>query len=83
MANTFQIAVLKVIEANDGKLSWYQLDRALSRAHGGDIVSTDLMRSLKELEDRGFISTKVGHSAAQPLCIITSDGRAKLAGDRT
>ena len=30
-----QITILKIVKANDGELSWYQLDRALTHRAGG------------------------------------------------
>ena len=54
-----QVTILEIIKANDGKFSWYQLDRALTRRVGVDagIVSRDLMGVLRELEQAGLIST--------------------------
>ncbi len=76
-----QIAILKVIKANDGKFSWYQLDRALTqRAAGVDpsIVSKDLMSALRELEQVGFIRTSDGHNPGQPLYSMTPAGQQQL-----
>ena len=73
----FQIAILDLIEANDGKLSWYQLDRALTQRVGGwdpGIVSRDLMPALRQLEQAGFIATSAGQNASQPLYWITPAG---------
>ena len=71
-------ALLDVIKANDGKYSWYQLDRALScRGLAGD-VSSKLMAALHELEQGGFITTTAGHSPAQPLYLITDEGKRVL-----
>jgi DNA-binding PadR family transcriptional regulator len=74
----FQIAILEIIKANDGKFSWYQLDRALTQRVGGwdpGIVSKDLMPALRELEQAGFIATSAGHNPAQPLYSITPAGQ--------
>jgi DNA-binding PadR family transcriptional regulator len=71
----FQTAILEIIEANDGKLSWYQLDRALTQRVGGwdpGIVSRDLMPALGALEQAGLIARSAGHNPAQPLYSITT-----------
>jgi DNA-binding PadR family transcriptional regulator len=76
-----QIAILEIINANDGKFSWYQLDRALSQQAGGTdpgIVSIDLMPALRELQREGFIITGAGHNPAQPLYSITPAGQQQL-----
>jgi DNA-binding PadR family transcriptional regulator len=70
--STLRIAILKMIKANDGKFSWYQLDRALTRRAGGvdpGVVSKDLMSALRELEQEGFITTRrpAGRSASRQL----------------
>jgi DNA-binding PadR family transcriptional regulator len=75
-----QVAILEIIEANDGKFSWYQLDRALTHRAGADpgIVSRDLMPALRELERAGFITASAGHSPAQPLYSVTPTGQKQL-----
>lgn len=73
----FQIAILEIVQANDGNLSWYQIDRALTQRVGGwdpGIVSRDLMPTLRALEQDGFIARSAGHNPAQPLYRITSAG---------
>src|ERR1700733_10530918 len=70
MISSIQIAILKAIQANDGKLSWYQLNRELTQrlASGGSTaVSEVLMPGLRELEQADFITTVAGHHPAQPL----------------
>jgi DNA-binding PadR family transcriptional regulator len=65
-----QIAILELIKANDGKFSWYQIDRALTQRAGGfdrAVVSRDLVPALRELEQQGFIAEVAGHHPAQPL----------------
>ena len=75
----FQIAILEVIKANDGKFSWYQIDRALSqRANSDGGVSGSLMPALRELEQGGFVTTGAGHNPAQPLYSMTPAGRQQL-----
>jgi DNA-binding PadR family transcriptional regulator len=69
----FQTAILEIIEANDGKMSWYQLDRALTQRVDGwdpEVVSRDLMPALRVLEQAGYIATSAGHNPAQPLYSI-------------
>ena len=76
-----QITILKIVKANDGKLSWYQLDRALTHRAGGldpAVVSKDLMPALHELEQAGFVATSAGHDPAQPLYSITLSGLQSL-----
>ena len=70
-------AILKIIKDNDGKFSWYQVDRALTwRVEGvyPGVVSESLMTVLRELERDGFITTIAGHHRAQPLYSITPVG---------
>jgi DNA-binding PadR family transcriptional regulator len=76
-----QIAILEAIKANDGKFSWYQLDRALTQRVGGvdpGIVSRDLMPALRELEQGGLISSASGHNPGQPLYSLTPVGQEHL-----
>jgi DNA-binding HxlR family transcriptional regulator len=84
----FQLAILESIEANDGKYSWYQLDRALTQRPGGldpAIVSKDLMAALRELEEAGFITTTADHNPGQPLYSITPRGleHLEIAAEKT
>jgi DNA-binding PadR family transcriptional regulator len=76
-----QIIILEIIKANDGKFSWYQLDRELTHRVGGldpATVSRDLMPTLHRLEHCGFITTNAGHNPGQPLYSITPKGREYL-----
>ncbi|MGC8640073.1 MAG: hypothetical protein ACP5XB_09380 [Isosphaeraceae bacterium] len=75
-----QVAILKLIEANDGRFSWYQLDRALTHRAGVDpgIVSRDLVPASRELEQAGFITASAGHSPARPLYSVTPAGEQEL-----
>lgn len=74
----FQRAILDIIQANDGELTWYQLDRALTR-RGGEwdpgIMSRELMPALRELEQGGFLATRAGPHPAQPRYSITPAGQ--------
>lgn len=80
-----KIAILKIIQANDGKFSWYQLDRALTQQAAVDpsIVSKELMPALRELEREGLIATAVGHNPSQPLYTITAAGLQQLQVHQT
>ncbi len=81
-----QIAILELIKAEDGKFSWYQLDRALTQRAGGvdpGIVSRDLMPALRELEQEGFISAGTSHNPGQPFYSITSTGQQELDAYRS
>jgi DNA-binding PadR family transcriptional regulator len=75
----FQIYILELIKTNDGKLSWYQIDRALSQRTTAGIVPESLMPALRELEQGGFITTGAGHNPGQPLYSITPAGQQQLA----
>jgi DNA-binding PadR family transcriptional regulator len=79
-----QVTILKIIEANDGKFSWYQLDRALTHRAGVDpgIVSRDLMPALRELEQAGFITASAGYNPAHPLYSVTPKGQEQLEVQR-
>jgi DNA-binding PadR family transcriptional regulator len=75
-----QITILELIKANDGRFSWYQLDRALTHRARADpgMVSKELMPSLHELHQAGFITASAGHNPAQPLYSITPAGQREL-----
>jgi DNA-binding PadR family transcriptional regulator len=74
-----QIAVLGIIKANDGKVSWYQIDRALTHRVGLDpgTVSSGLMPALRELEQAGYI-TAAGQNTTPSLYSITPAGQQQL-----
>ena len=75
----FQIAILKTIEAADGQLSWYQIDRALTqRGIDPGAVSDFLMTALLALQRDGLVSISNGHDPAQPLYSVTASGRQRL-----
>jgi len=79
--NSARIAIVKAIQANDGKLSWYQLDREITQRTGGvdpTTVSKDLMPTLRELEQADIIATIAGHHPAQRLYSLTPAGRQLL-----
>ena len=74
-----QTAILEIIQANDGKFSWYQIDRALSlRPNNGGSGSGNLMSALCELEQAGFITASAGYNPAQPLYSVTPTGQELL-----
>jgi len=75
--NQTRLALLKLIEANDGQLSWYQLDRTISSS--GTERDEGLMQSLRALESEGLIERRVGVNPSQPKYAITSNGSELLA----
>jgi DNA-binding PadR family transcriptional regulator len=80
-----QLAILEIVKANDGRFSWYQIDRALTQRAGGfdpGIVSKDLMPALRELEEGGYIITRTGHNPARPLYSIRDEGERELEARR-
>jgi len=79
--NPLHLAVLRIINANDGKFSWYQIDRALS--HKGVVGGVwpapgGLMPVLRELEQSEYVTTTVGENPAQPCYSITQTGHQQL-----
>jgi DNA-binding PadR family transcriptional regulator len=79
--NPIHLAVLRIINANDGKFSWYQIDRALSQqgVDGGTWPAPGgLMPVLRELEQSEYVKTTVGQNPAQPLYLITQAGHRQL-----
>ena len=68
---------MKLIQANDGQLSWYQLDRAISSS--GTEREEGLMQSLRALESEGLIARQAGANPSQPKYAITSNGSEILA----
>ena len=70
--------LLKLIANNDGKWSWYQLDRALSTR--GLIPPAPIPKILKSAEREGLIRSLPGANPAQPVYEITTEGKARLAG---
>jgi DNA-binding PadR family transcriptional regulator len=74
MINDFKIEILRIVEKNDGKFSWYQLDRQLS--YNGIAMSENLMQAIHDLEFEGFIATKEGDNPSQPLYSLTPQGKA-------
>ncbi len=70
--NKVQYAILKIVNANDGRFSWYQIDRALSEftaEHAGR-----LMQLLRDLIVDGLIEVATGANPAQPVYFITEKG---------
>ena len=83
--NHLQIAILQLIEASEGQLSWYQLDRALTQRPGGfdpSIVSIGLMPALRELERQGLITLGEGPNPAHPHYSTTANGRKQLETEK-
>jgi len=75
--NSFRVHLLKLIQSKDGKISWYQIDRALSS--DGVEREEHLMQSLKCLESDGYVVTHAGASPSQPTYSITPAGQAILS----
>ena len=73
-----QLAILEIIKANDGKFSWYQIDRVLSRRTIDNRASGNLISAVRGLEQAGFITTTAGHNPAQPLYSVTLAGQQQL-----
>lgn len=79
-----QIAVIEIIQSNDGKFSWYQIDRALShRTNNRGSALENLKSALRELEQAGFITTIPGYNPAQPLYSVTPAGQEQLQVQQT
>lgn len=79
--NPVHLAVLGIIRANDGRFSWYQIDRALSQrgVAGGEWPAPGgLMPVLRGLEQSGYITAATGQNPAQPLYSITQAGQQQL-----
>jgi DNA-binding PadR family transcriptional regulator len=74
------MTVLRIIKANDGRFSWYQIDRELTHREGFDpgIVSSGLMPVLRELEHSGCIIAAAGQNSTPSLFSITPAGRQQL-----
>lgn len=73
MISDFKIEILKLVGKNDGKFSWYQLDRQLT--FSGIEISENLMQAVRDLESGGLISSKQGDNPSQPLYFLTSQGK--------
>ncbi len=68
--------VLSLIQKNDGKWTWYQLDRAIGvYGHGG---KGNLAAFLNELTKDGLVLTQVTPSYPHPLYCLTALGKAWL-----
>ena len=73
-------AILEAIDRNDGKYTWYQLDRALTQRADMDpgVVSRELMPALRELEQAHLITASPGSNPGQPLYSVTPAGQETL-----
>lgn len=74
MISDFKNEILRIVGNNDGKLSWYQLDRQLS--FNGVEMTENLMQAIRDLESGGLIASKEGKNASQPLYSLTPQGKA-------
>lgn len=71
-----RIAMVELVSLNDGKWSWYQLDRGLlARGIAG---GADVITMVRELIDGGFIDESTGHNPSQTLYSVTDKGRKML-----
>ncbi|MDT5124041.1 MAG: hypothetical protein QOC96_3523 [Acidobacteriota bacterium] len=68
--------ILKLIYENDGRWSWYQLDRALSvrQLHGGG----RLIKVLQHLEENGLIRSEASSEDSVPRYYVTDAGKRLL-----
>jgi hypothetical protein len=78
----FAQEILDLIATHDGQYTWYQLDRALAtwspnRERNLPLLK-GLTRVLRELEERGLISSGAGHLPSQPLYSITAQGLREI-----
>ncbi len=71
--------LLQLIHKNDGKWTWYQLDRAL----WGDELSKSgkLKDALGDLVARGLIRSEKVESMPNPVYFITEDGISYLENE--
>lgn len=65
--------LIKIIGKNEGKFSWYQIDRQLGIE--GIVQTSNLIKLLHTLESDGLIVAKVDLNPAQPLYSLTSKGK--------
>lgn len=69
--------IVELIEKNDGKWTWYQLDRGMTaRGLGGRM---NFMEVVTELINEGLIAEERDARYPQPLYRITEKGRAFLS----
>lgn len=73
MISDFKIEILRIVGKNDGKFSWYQLDRQLSC--NGIAMTENLMKAIRDLESGGLISVTQGDNVSQPLYSLTPQGK--------
>lgn len=73
----FRLAVLKIVSDQDGKCSWYQIERTLGRR--GVIPDENVMTVLREFTAAGLIA-EVPQPAnpAQPLYKLLDKGKEAL-----
>jgi hypothetical protein len=71
--------IVELIAKNDGKWTWYQLERGLnSRGLGGH---ANTIAELEGLIESGLVGTKTDPSYPAPLYTVTEKGRLFLASN--
>jgi hypothetical protein len=68
--------IVELIDRNDGKWTWYQLERGLTRAGLGG--RGDTMSVVAELVHEGLLSEQSDERYVHPLYRITEKGKAFL-----
>ncbi|MBI2308440.1 MAG: hypothetical protein HYU78_14140 [Rhodocyclales bacterium] len=72
--------IIELVEKNDGKWTWYQLERGLTSVGLGGRV--DFMDIVTSLVNEGLVSEQVDARYPHPLYRITEKGRASLKASR-
>ena len=71
-----QLAILKLVVSNDGRWSWYQLDRGLGSK--GIAGGSWMIGAIRRLVEDGLIEEREGATPAQPLYFSTAKGRERV-----
>ena len=79
--NRFHLELLALIDTNDSKWSWYQLDRAFDVSRLPD--GTKFIDLLHHLENDSLIEAVQGNEGMPSKYRITANGRAMLARSRS
>lgn len=69
--------IVDLIERNDGKWTWYQLERGLTAAGVGG--RADLMEIVADLVREGLLSEHSDARYPHPLYRVTEEGRVFLS----
>lgn len=73
--------IVELINNNDGKWTWYQLERGLTHVGAGG--RADTMSVLAELIHEGLLSEQSDERYMHPLYRVTEKGREFLKTSRT